>query len=110
MSEDMLRTFAECRERSIVQILEREFDTHIYGICLGHTDDDAPEDPEVEQDLMDDMERIASALSNVFSDLSLTCWDAAVLIGFELDGLAEEMPYMHFHRNDYFDDEVDDGS
>lgn len=104
MSSEVLREFAECRERSIVQILEVHFNTHIYGLCLGHVADDAPEDAELEEELAEALDRITTAMANLFSDLSVTCWDAAVLIGLELDALLDDMPYLHFHDNDYFED------
>ena len=101
----MLRLFAENRERSISQILLRDFGTPIYGLCLGHADEDAPEDAGVEQDMIDDMERITNVMAVMFSDLKLTTYDAALLISQEIDFLMDDMPALHFHNNDYFDDE-----
>ncbi len=105
VTKTMLRVFAENRERSISQILLRDFDTPIYGLCLGHADEDAPEDEGVEQDMIEDMNRITNVMAVMFSDLKLTTYDAALLISQEIDFLMDDMPGLHFHDNDYFDDE-----
>lgn len=104
--EAMVRVMAECRERSIVQVLEEDFGVHIYGMCMGPYFEGAPS-VEDEELAADQFEAITNAVSVVFSDMSLTTSDAAVMIAHELDFFMDEMPGLHFHSNDYFDD--DDG-